>query len=47
MTRLYASLLQIVSGIYDQNAILKNLSEQDISFDCKDLIDREKNAGSS
>ncbi len=32
---------QIVSGI--SNAILKNLSEQDICFDSKDLIDCERN----
>ncbi len=38
------SLLQIVSGIYDSNAILKNLYEQDIGFDSKDLIDCERNA---
>jgi hypothetical protein len=38
------SLLQIVSGIYDPNAIVKNLSEQDICFDSKDLIDSERNA---
>ncbi len=30
------SLQQIVSGIYDRNAILKNLSEQDICFDSED-----------
>jgi hypothetical protein len=38
------SLLQIVSGIYYPNVILKNLSEQDICFDSKDLIDLERNA---
>ena len=38
------SLPQIVSGIYYHNAILQNLSEQDICFDSKDLIDRERNA---
>jgi hypothetical protein len=38
------SLPQIFSGIYNPNAILKNLSEQDICFDSKDLIDRERNA---
>ena len=38
------SLLQIVPGIYDPNAILKNLSEQGICFDSKDLIDSERNA---
>jgi hypothetical protein len=38
------SLPQIVLGIYDPNAILKNLSEQDICFDSKDLMDSEKNA---
>jgi hypothetical protein len=31
------SLLQIVSGIYYHNAILQNLSVQDICFDSKDL----------
>jgi hypothetical protein len=35
---------KIVSGIYDPNAILKNLSEQDIYFDSKDLIDSKRNA---
>ena len=35
---------QIVSGIYYRNAILQNLSEQDICFDSKDLIDLERNA---
>ena len=35
------SLPQIVSGIYYHNATLQNLSEQDICFDSKDLIDRE------
>ena len=38
------SLLQIASGIYYQNAILQNLSEQDICFDSKDFIDQERNA---
>ena len=38
------SLLQIASGIYYHNEILQNLSEQDICFDSKDLIDRERNA---
>ncbi len=38
------SLPQIVSGIYNQNAILKNLSEQDICLDSNDLIDSERNA---
>ena len=38
------SLQQIVSGIYYQNAILQNLSEQDTCFDSKDLIDRVRNA---
>ena len=38
------SLQQIVSGIYFRNAILQTLSEQDICFDSKDLIDRERNA---
>ena len=38
------SLPQIVSGNYYHNAILQNLSEQDICFDSKDLIDRERNA---
>ncbi len=40
------SLQQIVSGIYDQNAILKNLSEQEICFDSKlkELIVLEWNA---
>ena len=38
------SLLQIISGIYDPNAILKNLSEQDICFDSQDLVDCERNA---
>ena len=33
------SLLQIASGIYYQNTILQNLSEQDICLDSKDLID--------
>jgi hypothetical protein len=38
------SLLQIFSGIYYPNAILKNLSEQDICFSSKDLVDHERNA---
>jgi hypothetical protein len=38
------TLQQIVSGIYDPNAILKNLSDQDICSDSKDLIDSERNA---
>ena len=38
------SMVQIVSGIYDPNAILKNLSERDICLDSKDLIDSERNA---
>ena len=38
------SLPQIVSGNYYHNVILQNLSEQDICFDSKDLIDQEKNA---
>ncbi len=38
------SLPQIVSGIYYPNAILKYLSEQDICFNSKDLIDSERNA---
>ena len=37
------SLQQIASGIY-YHAILQNLSEQDICFDRKDLIDQERNA---
>jgi hypothetical protein len=37
-------LQQIFSSIYDPNAILKNLSEQDICLDIKDLIDSERNA---
>jgi hypothetical protein len=35
------SLPQIVLGIYDPDEILKNLSEQDICSDSKDLIDCE------
>ena len=31
-------------GIYYHNAIIQNLSEQDICFDNKDLIDQERNA---
>ncbi len=38
------SLQQIVSGICDPHAILQNLSEQDICFDGKDPIIRERNA---
>ncbi len=38
------SLQQIVSSIYDPNAILKYLSEHDICFDSQGLIDRERNA---
>ena len=38
------SLPQNVSGNYCHNAILQNLSEQDICFNSKDLIDRERNA---
>jgi hypothetical protein len=38
------SLQQFDSSFYDPNAILKNLSEQDICFDSKDLIDSERNA---
>jgi hypothetical protein len=40
------SLQHIVSGIYDPNAILQNLSEHDIFFDSnlKESIDRERNA---
>ena len=38
------SLPQIASGIYYQNAILQNLSEQDICFDSNDLIEQERNA---
>jgi hypothetical protein len=37
------SLPQIVSGIYDQTVTLKNLSDQDICSDCKDLIESERN----
>ena len=37
------SLPQIALGIYYQNVILQNLSEQDICFDSKDLIDQERN----
>ncbi len=37
-------LLQIVSGIYDPNVILKNLSQHDACFESKDLIDLERNA---
>ena len=35
---------QIVSGIHDPHDILQNRSEQDICFDSKDLIYRERNA---
>ena len=38
------SLPQIVSYNYDHNMILQNLSEQDICFYSKGLIDRERNA---
>ncbi len=38
------SLLKIVSGTYYPHAILKNLSDQDICCDSKDLIDHERNA---
>jgi hypothetical protein len=40
------SLPQIVLGIYDPNAILKNVTvaEQDICLDSKYLIDSERNA---
>ena len=38
------SMQQIVSGIHDPHDILQNLSEQDICFDSKDLIHRERNA---
>ncbi len=38
------SLQQIVSGIYDPDTIIENLSEQDICFNSTDLIDCEKNA---
>jgi hypothetical protein len=41
---LEGSLQQIVSGTYDPNVILKNLSDQDICSDSKDLIDLERNA---
>ena len=37
------SLQQIVLGIYYHNAILQNLSEQDICFYSKKLIDQERN----
>ncbi len=37
-------LLQTVLGIYDPHAVLKNLSQRDICFDSKDLIDQESNA---
>ena len=36
--------LQQIEGIYYHNAILQNLSEQDISFDRKDLVDQERKA---
>ncbi len=38
------SMQQIVSGIHDLHDILQNLSEQDICFDRKVLIRRERNA---
>ncbi len=38
------SLQQIVSGTYNPNAILQNLSDQDTCSDSKDLIDSERNA---
>ncbi len=38
------SMQQIVSVIHDPHDILQNLSEQDICFDSKDLIRRERNA---
>jgi hypothetical protein len=38
------SIQQIVSGIHDPHDILQNLSEQDLCFDSKDLIHRERNA---
>ena len=38
------SLQKSVSGICDPHAILQNLSKQDICFDSKDLISRERNA---
>jgi len=38
------SLQQSVSGTHDPHDILQNLSEQDICFDSKDLIRRERNA---
>ncbi len=38
------SLHQIVLGIHDPDDILQNVSEQDIYFDSKDLICRERNA---
>ena len=38
------SLQQIVSDIYDPNAILKNVAERDVCLDSKDLIDSERNA---
>ena len=46
LTLLKESLQQIVSGIYDPNTMLQNLSEQDICFDSnlKESIDRESNA---
>ncbi len=41
---LEGSMQQMVSGIQDPHDILQNLSEQDICFDSKDLIHRERNA---
>ncbi len=38
------SMQKIVSGIHDPHDILQNLSEQDICFDSKDLICRERKA---
>ncbi len=38
------SMQQFVSGIHDPHDILQNRSEQDICFDSKDLIYRERNA---
>jgi hypothetical protein len=38
------TLQHIVSVIHNPNAILKNLSEQDICFDSKVLVDLERNA---
>jgi hypothetical protein len=38
------SLQQSVSGTHDPHDILQNLSKQDICFESKDLISRERNA---